>query len=357
MSVMQFDELVPGSTVRFAVIDKVQYLSIRDLIMIVCDKSGNYALEVWRRLPEDKKNEVHAFCVNFKFPGRGQQKQPLITFPGALKLMMWLPGSQAKAFRTKVTEIITRYFAGDKSLLHDIQANAESSSPINEAARASLESDQSKQALDQEEQEYSQLKRKRAEEVAYLRESNPLFKHRIRAQNEYMAMSQQWHASYMQMENEKLELQRKKIEMERANLEVITACCNQDLEYKRGLVECTRKEIENKRALKNLESEPPQINPDTTTTVLKVYQANKEMFPLLKPDQRRGFLSKAGTYAASSYLINFGVHPSKVEEHGMNVNLFPVMANNLVMQALKGAYREAVSGGSQRTLDAAFARL
>jgi hypothetical protein len=58
-----FDEIASGATVQVAVIDGVQYLSVRDVIMCVCDKSDKRASKVWDRLGEDKKKEVSAFCV------------------------------------------------------------------------------------------------------------------------------------------------------------------------------------------------------------------------------------------------------------------------------------------------------
>jgi hypothetical protein len=141
MDRLKFDELVPGASVRFTVMNGVQYLCIKDLIMVVCEKDSNDAGQIWRRLPDDKKIEVQSYCLNFKFPGRGQSEQPVITFPGAIKIMMWLPGDNAKNFRTKAAEIITRYYAGDKSLLLEIEANAASDAPINQMARASLIAD------------------------------------------------------------------------------------------------------------------------------------------------------------------------------------------------------------------------
>jgi hypothetical protein len=44
----------------------------------------------------------------------------------------------AKSLRTKFTDILKRYFAGDKSLIREIEANAESTSPIPKLARAAL---------------------------------------------------------------------------------------------------------------------------------------------------------------------------------------------------------------------------
>jgi hypothetical protein len=111
MSVEQiigFDDIVPSASVRAAVVDGIQYLSIRDLIMVMCGKDGNQAGEIWRRLSDSRKEEVKAFCFNLKFKGSGQKEQTAIQFQGALKLLMWLPGERAKSFRSQAAEILTR---------------------------------------------------------------------------------------------------------------------------------------------------------------------------------------------------------------------------------------------------------
>ena len=100
MSLMNFDELVPGGTVRFTVINGAQYLSVRDLIMVVCNQDNKHASTTWINLAEDKKSEISNFLGNLKFPGPGQKEQPVITFQGAIKLIMWLPGDNAKKVRT-----------------------------------------------------------------------------------------------------------------------------------------------------------------------------------------------------------------------------------------------------------------
>ena len=141
MATIPLDEIIPGATIRFTVIDGVQYLSIRDLIMHLCDKDGNDSGQIWRRLQEDKKNEVQTNCLNFKFPGRGQSEQPVITFPGAIKLSMFLPGENAKKNRSIMSKILVRYFAGDPSLIKEIEANAASDAPVAQMARASLASE------------------------------------------------------------------------------------------------------------------------------------------------------------------------------------------------------------------------
>ena len=153
--VIPFDEIVAGSTVRVAVIKGVQYLSVKDITMHVCDTDENQATEKWRRMSQEQKTELQAYCLNFKFPD-SHQKERVITFPGALKMSMFLPGEKAKMHRSSMVAILTRYFAGDPSLLREIEANAVSESPVAQMARASLASDSGIQ---------DSLKRKREEEL------------------------------------------------------------------------------------------------------------------------------------------------------------------------------------------------
>ena len=134
-----FNELASGASVRFTLVDGVQYLSVRDLIMVICDQNNDRAGKTWRNISESLKDEVRQLLTNFKFKGRGQQDQPVIQFQGALKLLMWLPGEKAKSFRSQAAEILTRYFAGDKTLLQGVWENAQSGAPVNQAARASME--------------------------------------------------------------------------------------------------------------------------------------------------------------------------------------------------------------------------
>jgi hypothetical protein len=141
-SLVSFDEIVPNAQVRSAVIHSVQYLSIRDIIMYMCGKDANHSADWWRTLSESRKSELTQYLGMFKFPGRGNTEQPVITFPGAIKLAMFLPGENAKNNRTLMARILQRYYAGDESLITEIEANANSSSPVAEMARASLETEQ-----------------------------------------------------------------------------------------------------------------------------------------------------------------------------------------------------------------------
>jgi hypothetical protein len=100
--------------------------------------------------------------------GRGGAKTKLLTFPHAIELVMVLPGKLAKETRTKFANIITRYIAGDTSLVGEIEANAESSSPIAQMARAAVAEDARKRKAGREDLEIAErweaLKRREIED-------------------------------------------------------------------------------------------------------------------------------------------------------------------------------------------------
>ena len=148
MATIPLDEIIPGATIRFAVIDGVQYLSIRDLIMHMCGKNPKRASEVWENISQEQKQEVSEKIGNFKFPGQGQSTQPVITFPGAIQLSMFLPGENAKKNRSVMSKILVRYFAGDPSLIQEIEANGVSDAPVAQMARASLANELGPDALE-----------------------------------------------------------------------------------------------------------------------------------------------------------------------------------------------------------------
>jgi hypothetical protein len=151
------DEIASGASIRCTVIDDVQYLSTRDFIMHMCAAQVDYAGQIWRNIPETQKSDLREFLTTFKYPGRGQALQPVITFPGAIKLAMFLPGENAKKNRSMMANIIARYFAGDPSLIKEIEANAISDAPIQSMARAAIPCDS-----ETAEEEFN-LKRKREE--------------------------------------------------------------------------------------------------------------------------------------------------------------------------------------------------
>jgi hypothetical protein len=67
-----------------------------------------------------------------------------------------LPGKMAKEVRTKFSNILTRYMAGDASLVGEIVANAESTSPIAQMARAAVAEDSKKRKANREDLEIAE---------------------------------------------------------------------------------------------------------------------------------------------------------------------------------------------------------
>ena len=62
----------------------------------------------------------------------------LITFNNALDLLLALPGRAAKKIRGISASIIVRYLAGDKSLVRELNQNANSTASINQMAQEAL---------------------------------------------------------------------------------------------------------------------------------------------------------------------------------------------------------------------------
>ena len=79
------------------------------------------------------------FCM---FPGKGNRANCLvITFRGALILVMRIGGKNASKLRGKMVDVLSRYYAGDLSLIPELRHNAESDDPVAEMARDSIRND------------------------------------------------------------------------------------------------------------------------------------------------------------------------------------------------------------------------
>lgn len=91
-----------------------------------------------RNLSDEKNTEIDKDSVIHKFKGKGQQDIILITYTGMIKLVMALPGKNAKLIRGEFAGKLMRYYAGDTSLVAEIEQNKESTNPINVAAREEM---------------------------------------------------------------------------------------------------------------------------------------------------------------------------------------------------------------------------
>ena len=77
--VVPFSEVLDGATVRFTNIDGKHYLSVRDFIMVVCDKSNKRASETWiTTINQLQKQELAEFIKQFQFSGKTLCKGSLL---------------------------------------------------------------------------------------------------------------------------------------------------------------------------------------------------------------------------------------------------------------------------------------
>lgn len=372
---MPFDEILAGATVRFTTIDGTQYLSVIDLIKAVCSQDSKQASDNWRKFDETRKNELSAFIREHVFSGTGRQNSEMITFPGALKLVMWLGGENAKDFRTKVVGILTRYFAGDPSLLQDIQANAASSAPLNQFARASLQSESGdglepaskRQRIDPYTEE-ELVRFERFDKVAsrfehhnvHFREHVSLVKEELEAyvwkESEMVRLAAQREQDAIKAARERAELE---ASVEKDRLKFRQANYNLGLLEAQSARDSRKDELLHSQAAKHVQTQPLQPTgqddgilqaPAGTTTVLKVYHAHKAAFSMLPREQTRAFLVKAGHLAKQAYVAQFGLQPERAMEQGYHVNVYPSFAEPLILTALRGALRDITAGGNQPPL-------
>ena len=135
---LSFEEIVQGRESTVRVTDDGMIFAV-DLTMAVTGKDRNHAGITLNTLPEDVFSPFK--IIERKMNGKGNGRTKLVSLDNALELVMILPGKVAKETRTQFVNIIKRYMAGDESLIHEIHANANSTSPIAELARASLDAD------------------------------------------------------------------------------------------------------------------------------------------------------------------------------------------------------------------------
>ena len=122
-------QLFTNDKVRVATMSGRQYLAIRDLIAVVCRKNPNDARKIWRHIPETLKDDLGVYMSELQFDN-GKQWQPVIQFPGAVKLLCMLPGENAKRLRKKAFAVLVAYFAGNKDALVQTWNDALAQAPI-----------------------------------------------------------------------------------------------------------------------------------------------------------------------------------------------------------------------------------
>ena len=142
--------LAGDATVRATITaDGEHVFSVYDFLDLVCPNSKSYASVTWSRMiSEDSefKHELKFTMVYLKLQNEGLnnttkrrfRKTPVMTLVGLQRLMMILGSKVSADFRQIVLDIFTRYMAGDRSMLQEVEANAVSDAPIHQAYRQAL---------------------------------------------------------------------------------------------------------------------------------------------------------------------------------------------------------------------------
>ena len=150
---LSFAEIIKGRDSSVRVFDGMLYAV--DLVVVMTGLNRNESGCTLRRLTDKQFSSINLIEKNTG--GSGNSRTKLVSFQHALELIMVLPGDEAKRTRVQFADILKRYMAGDKSLIAEIDANAESNSPIPQMARASLATEPVEKPT------LMDLKRKRAE--------------------------------------------------------------------------------------------------------------------------------------------------------------------------------------------------
>jgi len=144
--------LAADATVRAKITsDAQQVFSVFDVMNLVYPTmSDSWKNKKWKTLTENSefKDELEFTEEYLKYQDedvtsnntkkRRFRKTPVMTIQGLQRLLVILGGKHAGEFRTIVLGVFTRYMAGDRSMIEEIQANAVSTAPIHQAYRQAL---------------------------------------------------------------------------------------------------------------------------------------------------------------------------------------------------------------------------
>jgi len=143
--------LATDATVRAKKISDSQVFSVFDVMNLVYPTmSDSWKNKKWKTLTENSefKDELEFTEEYLKYQDedvtsnntkkRRFRKTPVMTIQGLQRLLVILGGKHAGEFRTIVLGVFTRYMAGDRSMIEEIQANAVSTAPIHQAYRQAL---------------------------------------------------------------------------------------------------------------------------------------------------------------------------------------------------------------------------
>ena len=126
---------------RKVIFDTVRYLAVRDVIMLGMGlQDPQKASSAWSDLRSDVKTALAPYLRKHQFPGAGSRPVDVITMRGAMQLLVMLPlAPTAILIRGLLVDTMCRVVAGDLTLIPEIQRNAASNGPMQQAAREILQ--------------------------------------------------------------------------------------------------------------------------------------------------------------------------------------------------------------------------
>jgi len=313
MRVFNFKELVPNGHVT---VTEDGMLYAVELVMVVNGSNRVVANHTLSRVKEEHFS-LSKLSIK-KMPGKGNGHCKLVTFENAIDLLMALPGEGAKEYRSKFADVIKRFLAGDKTLVEEINANAESNAPIHQMARDACSS-----AGDVENEGIVGQKRL----------------HDAVVQSRELVTNYKAATELMREQNN--------VARERGDIDLGILRARHDLEKINRM-----SELEHAKAIFEIErakaaiSQPQQVQPQASlvpaghTTILKVYHKHKAAFDMLKASQIRGLLQSAGIKAKTAFEASHGTTPLRIREGHYDVLCYPEEDERLMLEAIRSAMRD-----------------
>ena len=116
-------------------VEGLRRISLRDVAGVVCNKNTNDAAKVYRNFSAGDLADLAPHTVTIQFKGKGQHKQPGISFEGLLILLMLLPGERPRRYRGQAAKVLQSVTAGDPRLMEVLRTNAAYTGIFHEMAR------------------------------------------------------------------------------------------------------------------------------------------------------------------------------------------------------------------------------
>lgn len=317
---ISFAQLAPGCSVRYMESNGEPYVSVRDVIKVVCDKTDKEALQFWNRdIQMDVK--VAMSFKEHKFPGPWQKPQPVAKIQSILSFMSnAIPASSRREEAIRILQAFdidhenqSDHVDKRQKLVHALPNVAEQNGHLKEQITLYHE------LYDIKLEKESKMKDMEIEkQIKLQREKNIVEIEKQREKNELQI------AKETKIKDVKLDFQREQL-----------ALRNEE----------RKAELEHKQALKALDA-PPE-----TLSIRKVYLQNKTLFPNLR-NKYNEFVQDAGLIVAKAYLAKHGQAPKKLKEaDGLKeANVYPVHAEHMILDGLREAYRKLSVGNGQRTI-------